>query len=344
MRVSVIVPVYNTEKYLARCIDSILAQTHKDLQIILVDDGSTDKSGEICDSYAKADNRIIAIHQENSGVSKARNAGIDVANGDYIAFVDSDDTIRPDMYESLLGIAKKTGADIVTSDFIFNGNNVKNSLDENSLYDEKRIKEEVLPQFTYSNSIGVFEFKNKIFKSELIKFNNIVFYEGFSYQEDLMFMINIYAHTKSLYYLPEAFYEYVPLSTGLYSSYRENAGEKFIKARGIITSLIKKYEIENIDTVNFDVGYLYNISFFIYRTKNHIKDRRKQNRIIKETLTDPSVVKCAKSLSAAAESFDRRIATAIYKGNIKLAVFLICFVHSGKAAKLQKAISNIKNR
>ena len=159
-----------------------------------------------------------------------------------------------------------------------------------------------------------------------------------------MFMINVYAHAKSLYYLPRAFYEYIPLPTGLYSSYRENSGKKFIEARKIIISLIEDYTIKNIDFLNLNIGFLYNISFFVYRTRNYIHNRTRRNSIIKDTLTDTVVVECCKQLCETAASFDRRIALAIAKGNIKLAVFLINFVHSGKAAKLQKIVAKIKNR
>ena len=102
--VSVVVPVYNVEAYIARCIESILSQTHRNLELILVDDGSLDHSGAICDAYAEKDSRILVIHQENAGVSKARNAGIDQAKGEYLSFVDSDDWIEPDHIQSLLPI------------------------------------------------------------------------------------------------------------------------------------------------------------------------------------------------------------------------------------------------
>lgn len=100
--ISVIVPVYNVAPYLSRCVDSILAQTWKTLEIILVDDGSRDDSGRICDEYAKKDGRIQVIHKENGGLSSARNAGLDVATGAYVGFVDSDDWIEPDTYETML--------------------------------------------------------------------------------------------------------------------------------------------------------------------------------------------------------------------------------------------------
>ena len=109
--ISVIVPVYNAEPYLERCVDSIIRQTYRNLEIILVDDGSADESPEICERYAKTDHRIKVIHQANSGAAGARNAGLRAASGDYIGFVDSDDKIRPDMYRSLLASCLEDHAD-----------------------------------------------------------------------------------------------------------------------------------------------------------------------------------------------------------------------------------------
>lgn len=116
-KVSVVVPIYNVEVYLARCIDSILKQTYSNLEIILVDDGATDGSGEIVDRYASLDNRIIPIHKSNGGLSDARNAGIDVATGDYICFVDSDDLIHSQYVETLLKLCVKNDCDIAQCRF-----------------------------------------------------------------------------------------------------------------------------------------------------------------------------------------------------------------------------------
>ena len=99
---SVIVPVYNAEKYLDRCVRSIVNQTYKNLEIILINDGSTDRSGAMCDEWADADARIQVVHSENHGVSHARNMGLDLARGDWITFVDNDDWIEPDMYEFMI--------------------------------------------------------------------------------------------------------------------------------------------------------------------------------------------------------------------------------------------------
>ena len=112
--ISVIVPVYNVEAYLERCVDSILKQTYKELEIILVDDGSPDNCGKICDKLAERDDRIRIIHKKNGGLSSARNAGIEIANGEYIGFVDSDDYLNPHMIEKMVNEAIRTNSDIVT--------------------------------------------------------------------------------------------------------------------------------------------------------------------------------------------------------------------------------------
>lgn len=116
MLVSVIIPVYNAEKQLCRCVDSVLAQTYADVELLLIDDGSTDKSGKICDEYAQKDNRVRVFHKENGGVSAARNKGINEAKGDYLSFIDSDDWIVPCMYEKMLQKICENNADVCICD------------------------------------------------------------------------------------------------------------------------------------------------------------------------------------------------------------------------------------
>ena len=118
-KVSVIVPVYKVEKYLNKCVDSIINQTLEDIEIILVDDGSPDNCGKICDDYAQKDNRIVVIHKTNGGLSDARNAGLEVARGEYIGFVDSDDYIAPEMISLLYGVCKKNSTDIAGCDLAY---------------------------------------------------------------------------------------------------------------------------------------------------------------------------------------------------------------------------------
>ena len=122
-KVSVIVPVYNTEKYLKRCLDSIVNQTLKEIEIIIVDDGSKEACALLCDEISSRDSRIKVIHKKNGGLGFARNTGIEAANGEYVGFVDSDDYIEPLMYERLYGAAAKRDADIAISGICFVGGN-----------------------------------------------------------------------------------------------------------------------------------------------------------------------------------------------------------------------------
>lgn len=131
--ISVIVPVYNAEKFLDRCINSIQNNTYKNLQIILVDDGSVDNSGKICDEYSRKDNRITVIHKKNAGTAAARNDALDIAKGDYIAFCDNDDYISPYFYETLLNALKETGADVVVSEMTRDSDFSFNSIDRKSV-------------------------------------------------------------------------------------------------------------------------------------------------------------------------------------------------------------------
>ena len=112
--ISVVIPVYNVERYLERCVASVRDQTYRNLEILLVDDGSPDRCGAMCDDFAKADERVRALHKKNGGLSDARNFGIEAASGEYVAFVDSDDFIEPDMMEVLLRLIQQYGADIAT--------------------------------------------------------------------------------------------------------------------------------------------------------------------------------------------------------------------------------------
>ena len=136
--VSVIVPVYNNEAYLPQCLDSIVTQTLSDIEIILVNDGSTDQAGEICKEYAAGDSRIRFLDQENRGPSSARNAGLEVAKGEHIGFVDSDDWIEPHMYERLVQIATEHDCDIVWANVYRNESEKQQPFWESGLFERIR--------------------------------------------------------------------------------------------------------------------------------------------------------------------------------------------------------------
>lgn len=156
--VSVIVPIYNVEKYLKRCIDSILNQTYKNLEIILVDDGSPDNCPEICDEYAKSDKRIKVIHKQNAGVSAARNDGIAFANGDLIGFVDPDDYINSSMYEEMVNYLVSENCDLVSCSFtkFSTEDEINNNLDMNLFPKEILTRNEAISlSFDKKNKGGI---------------------------------------------------------------------------------------------------------------------------------------------------------------------------------------------
>lgn len=163
-KLSVIVPIYNVEKFLRRCIDSIINQSYSNLEIILVDDGSPDNCGKICDEYAALDNRIKVIHQANGGLSAARNIGIDSATGEYVAFIDSDDYIASNMYDEMISLMETNDLDIISCNaFIAKGKKIIGCCGNGELeiYDRDTILVKALQD--YDNSAW-----NKVYKKEAI--------------------------------------------------------------------------------------------------------------------------------------------------------------------------------
>lgn len=199
--ISVIVPVYRVEEFLDDCIKSIVNQTYHNLQIILVDDGSPDSCGEICENWAKVDDRIIVIHKENGGLSDARNAGLAIATGDYIAFVDSDDWIEPRMYEVMLSIIKKEKADIVACGFIdtYSQKSITHS------YPYVTGSSETFLKYIYSDTIFPVAAWNKLYKKEL--WNSFSFPKG-KICEDAFTTYLLVDKASRIVQIPDALYHY----------------------------------------------------------------------------------------------------------------------------------------
>lgn len=202
-KISIIVPVYKVEKYIHKCIDSILNQTFEDFELILVDDGSPDKCGEICDEYAKKDNRVVVIHKENGGLSSARNAGIDISTGEYIGFIDSDDYIEVDMYELLYSLCEEHSCDIASCSSIiyFQDRIVVNGGHKLEIHNKKEAMKTMLNGKLYDEVVWV-----KLFKKSVI--GKIRFPEGRIY-EDTSFTYKVIHNSQKIATIGEAKYNYI---------------------------------------------------------------------------------------------------------------------------------------
>lgn len=202
--ISIIVPVYNVEKYIEKCVNSIINQTYKNIEIILVDDGSKDRSGEICDELKLKDNRIKIIHKQNGGLSDARNAGMKIANGNYIGFVDSDDYIKEDMFETLYELCKKYNSDIsIVSYYEIYHDKVIGVRDSKKLYELNKI--DAMKEILIDRAIQSYAW-NKLFKREL--FEQIEFPTNKNF-EDIATTLLLFERADKVVLLEDPKYYYV---------------------------------------------------------------------------------------------------------------------------------------
>ena len=208
-KISVIVPVFNGAEFLRPCVDSILAQSFCDLEIILVDDGSTDKSPEICDRYAAQDKRVICIHQENAGAAAARNRGLKAATGKYIAFADSDDWIDRDMYETMVSVAEERSCDLVICDCLKESETGSQTYTHElpgGYYDREAMVSQYFPQLLMPDSM---EYPVTIsnwlllIRRKIIEENRLSFPEGMRFSEDLLFGSEVGYYAQSMTYLKD---------------------------------------------------------------------------------------------------------------------------------------------
>lgn len=212
--ISIIVPVYNVEPYLRKCIDSILAQTFKDFELILIDDGSPDQSGVILDEYAKKDSRTRVIHKENGGVSSARNAGIDIAQGEFIAFVDPDDTIDKNMYKILYDSILHFQVDIVVCPIkiinTINNDSRASSVwkETNSRINKDTIKNKIIPELLSGRTYNLYSCVNKLYKRSIFDELNIRFDENKHHGEDVRMNFILLTFIKDLVFIEKPLYNY----------------------------------------------------------------------------------------------------------------------------------------
>lgn len=262
--ISIIIPIYNAEKYLTDCIDSIINQKYNNLEIILINDGSTDNSQKICEEYANKDKRVKLINQKNQGVSVARNKGIDIASGEIIMFVDSDDIMTDSTIDDV--VSKMNNYDLLCFGY-------------SELYKDKKIKivssAEIIDKKDFenrivlNNQIGGYLW-NKAFLKSIIEKNNIKFNEEIHFCEDLLFVINYFKYCKKLFYINKSLY--------LYRMRKSSVSFDFFNTKNI--SILKSYEklieIYSDDPV-LSNNLKYNYLLCYYKMKNIIPSEYERN-------------------------------------------------------------------
>ena len=255
---SIIVPVYNVENYLCACVESILKQTIQNIEIILVDDGSTDKSGDICDKYAKLHSNINVIHKKNEGLGLARNSGLDNARGEFVGFVDSDDYISNKMYEKLLNIAQIYDADVVYGEALrfwnyIDENKCHNIRGELKLWEGEDLKEYLLKRVGMppeSKQDMLFDpiVCSGVFRRAVIESNKLRFVsERQIISEDIVFDLSLIPNCQRIIHIEDYLYFYRYNIKSLTMSYRKDRFEKNVELYYLIKSLLlKKYQENEI--------------------------------------------------------------------------------------------------
>lgn len=241
-KISVIVAVYSAEKYIRHCLDSILAQQFKDYEVILVDDGSTDQSGFICDDYAKKDSRIRVEHKKNGGVASARELGLELARGKYVIHVDPDDWIEPEMLGEMYEFAEKETADMVICDFIKHYKDLSTYVCQkpNSLSNKEIVND-------FFGELGGYCW-NKLIRRECFLSYNIHFVPSMIVWEDLYLCLNLVMNPIRITYLPKAFYHYI-------RSVNENSLVNTVSRRKL-ESMLTFVQYFNKQNKDFDLSLL----------------------------------------------------------------------------------------
>ena len=334
--VSVIVPVYKTEKFLDRCVDSILNQTYKDIELILVDDGSPDKCPAICDTFAQMDERVKVIHKVNGGVSTARNTGLEIATGDYIAFVDSDDYIELDMYEKMISKAVEYDCDVVMCDCIKDYPDHSTIYSHNirgGFYSYEELLNEYYPHLLMMENV---EYPATISNVTILWKNTLnmpdMRYEsGIRFSEDLLFGAKLLRNAKSFYYMKdEALYHYVFNESSASHTFVDDKWNDY-------ACLYNKIKLEFSDNKIFDFKSQIEkvLLFFIYNAvgdymRNSTLSIREKKNKIRNILNDKNVKALFETLDIKSLqiSTKQKIITYLYKN--KIAIGLLCMYYSKK--------------
>lgn len=289
--ISIVVAVYQTEKTIRKCVDSLLNQTFTNFEILLIDDGSIDNSGKICDDYALSDSRIRVIHKKNGGVSSARQCGIENALGQYTIHVDPDDWVEPNMLEYLYKKATEENADMVICDFYTDED--KYVKQQPSSLNHKIVLRELFQHLHGSCW-------NKLIKRDCYSRFNISFPEHISYCEDQYVMVSLLRNDIKVVYCPMAFYHYMYAANSLSRHYDSKTYAMDLKIRDMFVSLfdvndpIRKKVFESKSRIMVSRAFYFGQNYF---TSKEFKSNFYEYRHIVTRCGDPKYEKCLKYLS-----------------------------------------------
>lgn len=251
-KISVIIPVYNIQDYLSKCVDSILNQTYKNIQVILVDDGSKDSSPQICDSYKEKDSRVVVIHKENGGVSSARNVGVERADGDYITFVDSDDYLEPDTYKKLLEAAETYSLDVTACGyFITDAPQELPEVEGVSVLERKEALSYCISDDAGSTMCGAVW--NKLYRADKLK-DCLVFNSEYIIAEDMVVTIRCLMGAERIGQVNWCGYHYVQRGDSIINSFKEKKSssvfahqEMYEELKNIYPDLAKDMKVRSLE-------------------------------------------------------------------------------------------------
>lgn len=317
--VSIIIPIYNVEKYLEQCILSIVNQDYTNLEIILIDDGSTDNSPKICDKLAKLDNRINVIHKKNSGVSNSRNYGISIANGKYIMFVDSDDWLESKCITELLESIKKYNTKLVQGASVINDNKRKSIKKMHIEEDINELKKAILNYKYDKKYVNLRCVWGKLFVTSIIKENNLKFNEEIYLLEDGIFVYEYLKLIDNVVFIPVVTYHYRQVSTSL--SHRYNS-DQLLQYKKLINKL------ETITENDFYINYtvLECLMTFISRNVKFYKNRKKFIKELKEVLKDDMYLNCINNLDNKKLKIKEKITLILLRHKLYSILYWICFI------------------
>lgn len=289
MKISCIVPVYNVEKYIKKCLDSILKQSFKDFEIILVDDGSTDNSGKICDEYEKKDDRIKVIHKSNGGLSDARNKGIENANGDYFIFIDSDDYIDENMFEILYNLNIENNTEIAACDkaFVFENTGKIEYGNETNIVRVLNSEETFKIIVDFYKKLGM-EMWNKLYSKTL--FDNIRFPKGKIFEDQATQYKLIFAANK-ISYVEKSMYYYLRRDNSITT---QKYTDKEKQRLEMVNSMVNYIKQNHPDIVSEVVTYKIlscNLTIVNKMIKSNTYDKKFLKIVIQDTLNETKYLK-----------------------------------------------------